>query len=63
MRILINITVESDEGRKIKEDNYLLPGYDSYDIQRMILDRSNVTDIYEFKLIAERDNSELHGLE
>jgi len=51
MRILINITIESDEGRKIKEDNYLLPGYDSYDIQRMILDRSNVRDIYEFKLI------------
>jgi len=30
----------------IKEDNYLLPGYDSYDIQRMILDRSNVTELH-----------------
>jgi len=63
MRILINITIENDKGRKIKEDSYLLLEYDRYDIQRMILDRSNVTDIYEFKLIAERDNSKLHGLE
>ena len=55
MNIKIFITISNDSAEIIDTKEYNLLNFSTYDIQTMILDRRRNTDLYEFKLIAERD--------
>lgn len=57
IEIKIIITEKDFKGkaRILSTEDYFIENYHSSNIQIMDLKRSNNTDVYEFKLIAERD--------
>jgi len=58
IEIKIIITEQDFKGKAkiLSTEDYFIEGYHSYNIQIMDLKRSNSSDIYEFKLIAETED-------